>query len=266
MWLFFRSFLAVWTSLLIVLLGVLYHGDNRAAGISRHHHDRLSASLDGDYWNTELHLSAQRISFRISNYRTKGFGPYTCYFKKWIGFISHQCNHSHRIWVFNFSGSSLLDEFAVVSAVNIMVVWVLSGAILPIVFSFLKSPSKKQLKHLESKRMTGLMDYCNRVVFGRRRVIYFVTALVVLATGFGITRIKSVGFIVDDIPKKDKIYTDLKFFEQHFKGIMPFEIWIDSKKKGGFRSLKNMRKVDELQHMLSGYTAFSRPFSAPGNA
>ena len=32
-------------------------------------------------------------------------------------------------------------------------------------------------------------------------------------------------------PKSDKIYTDLKFFEKNFKGVMPLEIIVDTKKK-----------------------------------
>ncbi len=49
----------------------------------------------------------------------------------------------------------------------------------------------------------------------------------------GIFRLKSVGYIVDDLPKTDKIYTDLKFFEKNFKGVMPLEIIVDTRKKYG---------------------------------
>ncbi len=53
----------------------------------------------------------------------------------------------------------------------------------------------------------------------------------------GIFRLKSEGFIVDDLPKTDVIYTDLKWFEQNFNGVMPLEITVDTKQKRGlFRS------------------------------
>jgi hypothetical protein len=45
----------------------------------------------------------------------------------------------------------------------------------------------------------------------------------------GIFRLKSEGHIVDDLPKTDRIYTDLKFFEHNFKGVMPLEIVVDTK-------------------------------------
>ena len=33
--------------------------------------------------------------------------------------------------------------------------------------------------------------------------------------------------------RSDKIYTDLKFFERNFKGVMPLEIIVDTKRKDG---------------------------------
>ena len=49
----------------------------------------------------------------------------------------------------------------------------------------------------------------------------------------GMSKLKSEGFIVDDLPKQDKIYTDLKWFEKNFGGVMPLEIMVDTKKKNG---------------------------------
>jgi DNA-binding NarL/FixJ family response regulator len=62
----------------------------------------------------------------------------------------------------------------------------------------------------------------------------------------GITRLKSVGFIVDDLPKNNAIYTDLKYFEKNFHGVMPLEIMIDTKKKNGATTLPTLQKIDEL--------------------
>ena len=60
-----------------------------------------------------------------------------------------------------------------------------------------------------------------------------VTAVVLVFAVIGIFKLKTVAFIVDDLPKTDKIYTDLKFFEKNFKGVMPLEIVVDTKKRNG---------------------------------
>jgi hypothetical protein len=51
-----------------------------------------------------------------------------------------------------------------------------------------------------------------------------ITAIVLAISVAGILSLKSVGYIVDDIPKEDKIYTDLKFFEQNFGGVMHWRL------------------------------------------
>ena len=51
--------------------------------------------------------------------------------------------------------------------------------------------------------------------------------------------------------KTDKIYTDLKFFENNFKGVMPLEIVVDTKKRNGLTGMKALavyEKVDSLAH------------------
>jgi predicted RND superfamily exporter protein len=78
----------------------------------------------------------------------------------------------------------------------------------------------------------------------------------------GMLRLKSVGFIVDDLPKSDLIYTDLKWFEQNFGGVMPLEIVVDAKKKGGItRNLRTFEKMDELSQYLHSYKEVARPLS-----
>ena len=55
---------------------------------------------------------------------------------------------------------------------------------------------------------------------------------------------------MDDLPKKDKLYTDLKWFEQNAGGVMPLEIVIDTKKKNGVRSASTLKKIEELKLQL----------------
>ena len=68
----------------------------------------------------------------------------------------------------------------------------------------------------------------------------------------GITRLRSEAFILDDLPKTDPVYADLKFFENNFKGVMPLEILIDTRRKNGMRinMLRNFSKINSL-HPIS---------------
>lgn len=68
--------------------------------------------------------------------------------------------------------------------------------------------------------------------------------------------------MLDDIPHSDKLYTDLRFFESNFKGVMPLEIVVDTKKKYGVtRNLNNLNKIDTLSEYISTIPGIARPLS-----
>jgi hypothetical protein len=76
----------------------------------------------------------------------------------------------------------------------------------------------------------------------------------------GLMRIKKEAFIVDDLPKKDTLYTDLKWFEKEAGGVMPLEIIIDTKKKNGLvRSIKPLEAIDELHQYLEQQPELGKP-------
>ena len=85
--------------------------------------------------------------------------------------------------------------------------------------------------------------------------------LIVAVSIFGMLLITSVGFVVDDLPKKDIIYQDLKFFEENFRGVLPFEITIDTRQPKGALELKNLYKINRVQKILAHYKEFSEPVS-----
>ncbi len=131
--------------------------------------------------------------------------------------------------VFYFTNSSMLVEFGVVAAINVMTTYAIALVLTPIIFSYLPTPKPKQMKHLSGKRIMKLMDVIDRLAHQHRRVIYLGVGIVTVVSIFGFTKIRVNGYVVDDLPKNDPIYTDLKFFESHFHGIVPFEVAIEVK-------------------------------------
>ena len=66
------------------------------------------------------------------------------------------------------------------------------------------------------------------------------------------------------MPKGDKIYTDLKFFETHFKGVMPLEILVDTRKPNGLRGARSLavfQGMDSLSTYLATREQMARPLS-----
>lgn len=162
---------------------------------------------------------------------------------------------------FILTSSDILKEFGIVAAINVFGIFVFSLLIIPTVLSFVSPPKTSHVKHLESKLINKFIDYLIFLTERHRGLIYTVT-IAVLATGlFGITLIKTTGYMVDDIQPDDPIYVDLKFFESSFGGLMPFEILIDTKKPKGAQKLSTLKKIDALQNRLASFDEFSKPIS-----
>ncbi|MGC4037988.1 MAG: MMPL family transporter [Chitinophagaceae bacterium] len=181
-----------------------------------------------------------------------------------MGIVTLFCNLTAAIGfaVFAFTKSQVLKEFGVVAGINIIALFFISLILIPVTLSFLPVPKAKHTKYLDSKRLNRWLDRLEVWSLGHRKLIYSLTVLIIAVSVAGLFRLQSVGYIVDDLPKTDKLYTDLKFFEKNFKGVMPLEILVDTKKKLGVtRNANNLAKIDSLSQYIQTIPDIARPLS-----
>ncbi len=182
-----------------------------------------------------------------------------------MGIVTLFCNIAAAIGfaVFALTKSAILKEFGVVAGINIFALFFISLIIIPVALSFLPNPKERHTRYLENKWLLSILDKLEVWSLNHRRAIYAVTTVIIAISVAGIFKLKSEGFIVDDLPKTDKIYTDLKFFEKNFKGVMPLEIIVDTKRKNGLRSnpLKTFAKIDSLSAFIGAHPEINRPLS-----
>jgi len=162
---------------------------------------------------------------------------------------------------FAFTNSNHLMQFGIVASTNIMMVFLLSLCILPILTSFFNPPKARHLKHLDRKFAVGMLNFIVEIAQKRRKLIYFVSLIIVLISLYGLTKIKLTGNITSDLPKEDSIYKDVKFMEKHFGGAIPFEIMISYKESGRLMTKSTLTKVAEIQALLQNDSLFSRSIS-----
>lgn len=181
-----------------------------------------------------------------------------------MGIVTLFCNLSAAIGfaVFALTRSDVLKEFGVVAGTNIMLLFFISLILIPVVLSYMPAPKSRHIKYLDNPALNRWLDRLERWSLNHRRLIYAVTFIFVAIAVAGIFRLKAVGYIVDDLPKSDKIYTDLKFFERNFKGVMPLEIIVDTKRKYGVSKVfGNLEKIDTLSQYISSLPDIARPLS-----
>jgi len=163
--------------------------------------------------------------------------------------------------VFFFTKSTLLKEFGLVAGINILGLFIISLVFIPAFFSFLPPPNVKHTKYLENGWINKLLTRITNWVFGHRIWIYGFTFTICIFSVVGLLRLRNDAHIVDDLPKSDKVSIDLKFFESNFRGVMPLEIVVDTKRKNGVLSLDVLGKMDRLVDSLQQYPEIGRPLA-----
>jgi uncharacterized protein len=261
--LFFRSFSATALSLAVVIIGVVWSfGTMQLCG---YRITLLTALIPPlivviGIPNCIYFLNKYHTAFRDTGDKRSAIVQMIAK----MGVVTLFCNIAAAIGfaVFALTKSSILKEFGVVAGTNIMLLFIISLIFIPSVLSFLSEPKPRHTRYLENKRLQRWLDRLEYWSISHRRLIYAVTAAVVVVAVAGMFRLKSVGYIVDDLPQTDKIYTDLKFFERNFEGVMPLEILVDTKKKYGVsRNLNNLLKIDTLAQFLASKPYIGKPLS-----
>ena len=131
--------------------------------------------------------------------------------------------------VFYFTGVSMLTEFGLITFISIVITFLLSIIILPVIFSFLPKPRASDTNHLNNKGFHFIIDKLIRWTFHHNRIVLGAAIALVIFVVPGVLKIHSTGFILDDISHTTDVYKDQMFFESEFNGVLPFEIMITKK-------------------------------------
>jgi uncharacterized protein len=182
-----------------------------------------------------------------------------------MGIVTLFCNLTAAIGfgVFALTRSAILNEFGVVAGINIMLLFFISIILIPAVLSYLPPPEPRQMRYLENRWLAAILKRLEEWTVHHRRPVYLVTALVLLVSVAGMFRLQSEGFILDDLPKNDPLYIDLKFVEKNFKGVMPLEIVIDTKRRKGWRAgtVRLLDSIDQFSKYIAARPEMARPLS-----
>ena len=158
---------------------------------------------------------------------------------------------------FVITQTQMLVEFGIVASINILLVFFISLIIIPSIYSFLPTPKERHLSHLQRTWMNKLSAWMEKVVLNHRNIVYFITVLLLVFAYYGVSKIETTGNIVDDIPKDDPIAIDLDFFERNFAGVMPFEVMVNTHKNNGISKSSTLKRIQKLENVLSEYPEIS---------
>ncbi|MFM2259428.1 MAG: hypothetical protein RLZZ424_1406 [Bacteroidota bacterium] len=259
--LFFRSISATIMSLAVVLMGVIWSlGTMVLLGQKI---TLLTALIPPlivviGIPNCIYFLNKYHTSYRETNDKDKALVQMVGR----MGVVTLFCNITAAIgfFVFALTKSPLLKEFGWVSGLNIMILFFISLFFIPPVLSYLPVPKAKHVRYLDNQYLEKILIKIERWAFTHTKWVFGITILAIIISLVGVLQIKKEAFIVDDLPKQDKLYTDLKWFEQHAGGVMPLEVLVDTKKPNGLiRSIKPLEQIEEFNAFLLEQPELGKP-------
>jgi predicted RND superfamily exporter protein len=162
---------------------------------------------------------------------------------------------------FLFTSSEKFYEFGMISTINIMLCYVISLCLVPILASFVRNTPERHLKHLDRKMAVGFLDKLVYITAFKRNWVYIITILITVVSTIGMFKMKVTGNITGDLPEKDPMLKDIHFMEKNFGGAVPFEVMIAYKEKGRLFGKNTLSKLEEVQNMMSADTMFSKTIS-----
>jgi len=262
LFLFFRSFKAVISSMIVVMLGVVFSfgtisllgyevtvlmalippvliviGIPNCIFLINKFHSEFKRTQNKDYALRKMVQKIGNITFLTNLTTASGFAA------------------------FMLTNSETLQEFGLVASINILLIFFLSLFIIPIYFSFASPPKHRHTKHLDKIWINKLVEQLVFLVQYRRKQIYFITTILIVFGIFGIINVKTTGNITEELSKEGELYKDLKFFESNFGGVMPLEVVVNTKQKNGLLKSYNLRKIEQLSQDLALFKEFSKPSS-----
>jgi predicted RND superfamily exporter protein len=264
LWLFFKSFSSVLFSLLISAIGVVW-----TLGVMQLFGYKITI-LSGLIPPLIIVIGIPNCVFFINKYHSE----YIIHQNKIKALTRMIITMGPTLFLANvttaigfgvlyYTNSPMLVEFGVVAAIGVMLTFIVSLIGVPIILSNLPVPKEKHTEHLQAKRINKLLEKVDYWAQHKRPAIYTVVVIITLIGFWGMSQLNVLGYVVDDLPKNDPVYEDLRFFEKNFNGVLPFEISIDSKKEGGILSnnAAALYKINRLQKIFATHPEFSKPIS-----
>ncbi len=259
---FFRSFRATLISMMVVIIGVMWALG--VLGLLKYEITVLTALIPP----LIIVIGIPNCIFLINKYQqeVKKHGNQAKSLQRVISKIGNatlmtNVTTAAGFATFIITESKLLKEFGIVASLNIIMIFILSLLIIPIVYSFMALPKYKHLKHLNKKWISKFVKWMENSVRHHRIAVYIVSLIALIASIIGIYQIKISGSLIEDMPKKAAFFNDIRFFEEEFNGIMPLEIMVDTKRKNGVMKLPTLRRMNELETLITEIPELAKPLS-----
>jgi uncharacterized protein len=143
-----------------------------------------------------------------------------------------------------------IRDFGTYTAVGVVVAYVLSITILPWMLLRVKNPNRFKI-HTVNERWDRFMRKLLMKVYRYPVQIISGTAVILMLSLWGISRIEINNSVLDDLKPDDPIKKEFEFFDRHFGGVRGFELSLSSKSNESILGWQKCNELQEVEKYLS---------------
>ena len=260
--LFFRSFRATFISICILIFGVMWSFGT--LGLFHYKITILTAIIPPliiVIGITNCIFLINKYQQEIKNHANQAKALQRVISKIGVSTLMTNMTTAIGFATFMITGNDLLYEFGLVTSINVITVYLLTLVVVPVVYSFMPLPKEKHLSHLNKNYLSSLLNWVEKIVRYKRKIIYIIYGLLLIFSVIGVSQMKVSGSLIGEMPKSASFFKDILFFEKEFNGVQPLEIMINTKRKKGVMKSYTIRKMDELQQTIDSIPELSKPVS-----
>lgn len=143
-----------------------------------------------------------------------------------------------------------IQKFGVVIGFGVMIAFVLTITVLPLLFYVFPSPKRifeQKESHFWLKHLRKWFVY---LINNKKRVL-IVYGLITIVFSLGIFMIKTNNFIMDDLRASEPMKQDFNYLDDHYGGIRPFELVVELKDSNtSFWNNEVLNDIDQVESYL----------------
>lgn len=161
-------------------------------------------------------------------------------------------------FVFITTKNQILSEFGIATGLSILVLFLISNIILTLGFYQMNTIKIEENSSL-NKLIDSILYYISNFQKKNNWKIYSLFFILLIFSFIGISKIESTASFTDDLSEKNEIKKEFRYFEKHFLGVIPMDIYIQSTKK--INKETDFQKIESLQNELYKNDLISKSLS-----
>lgn len=172
-------------------------------------------------------------------YRQVGIATFLTSFTTAVGFLTLLT-----------SGIRPVRELGIYAACGVLIAFILAFTLLPSILTLTRVP-KIALREPSTIFWNKLARRVFKLSMRHDATIFMITAVIMVFSIWGISRIRIDNFLLEDVAKGDPHRESFEYFEEHFAGVRPFEMQVSVRESNG--SLfhpENIREMQEIERYL----------------